>query len=115
MWWLRGRGLGGSSIINYMIAVRGNKIDYDRWAAMGNPGWSYNEVLPYFMKSEDINVELADSYYHQKGGYLGISDVPFRSDAAWSFVKAAQEAGHPYVDYNGKNQLGVMLLWKLLG
>lgn len=107
MWWPRGKGLGGSSLINYMIAVRGNKIDYDRWAAMSNPGWSYDDVLPYFMKSEDINVERADPYYHQKGGYLSISDVSFRSEAAAAYVRAAQEAGHTYVDYNGKRQLGV--------
>lgn len=107
MWWTRGKGLGGSSLLNFMIAVRGNKIDYDRWAAMGNPGWSYDDVFPYFLKSEDANIEIADPGYHHKGGYLGISDVPFRSDSSWAFVRAAQEAGHQYVDYNGKNQLGV--------
>lgn len=106
--WARGKVLGGTSIINYMIAVRGNKIDYDRWAAMGNPDWSYEDILPYFLKSEDSNIDISDPDYHQKGGYLSISDVPFRSEAAWAYVRAAQEAGHPYVDYNGKNQLGVM-------
>lgn len=108
MWWPRGKALGGTSIINYMIAVRGNKLDYDRWAAMGNPGWSYGEVLPYFMKSEDANIEISDRDYHRQGGSLGVSDVPHRSDSSWAFVKAAQEAGYPYVDYNGKNQLGVI-------
>lgn len=108
MWWVRGKGLGGTSVVNFMVAVRGNKLDYDRWAAMGNPGWSYEEVLPYFLKSEDINVETIDPDYHMKGGYLSISDVPYRSEAARAFVRAAQETGHPYVDYNGRDQLGVM-------
>nr|AEB91339.1 salicyl alcohol oxidase paralog 1 [Chrysomela lapponica] len=107
MEWPHGNALGGSSIINYMIFVRGNKLDYDRWAAKGNPGWSYDDVLPYFLKSEDAHIARSDKNYHQQGGYLTITDVPYRSKAADAYVKAAQEAGHAYVDYNGAQQLGV--------
>lgn len=107
MAWPRGRALGGTTVINYMIHVRGNKIDYDRWAAMGNPGWSYEEVLPYFIKSEDARIKRQDENYHGKGGYLTVEDVPHRTESARAFVEACQEAGYPLVDYNGKTQNGV--------
>ncbi|KAG5900287.1 hypothetical protein JTB14_000814 [Gonioctena quinquepunctata] len=107
MWWPHGRALGGSSVINYMLHVRGHPRDYDQWASMGNPGWSYEEVLPYFKKSEDAAMTREDPGYHQKGGYLSVSDVPYRTESAHAFVRAAQEAGHAYVDYNGKRQMGV--------
>lgn len=109
MSWPHGRALGGSTVINYMIAARGNPLDYDRWAQMGNEGWSYDEILPYFKKSEDMQVVVNDPNYHGKNGYLTISDVKYHTKASKVFLKAAQEAGYKYVDYNGKNQLGVML------
>src|SRR5689334_18659863 len=62
----RGRGLGGSSVINSMVYVRGHPRDYDRWAAQGNPGWSYVEVLPYFKKAEN-NTRGADEYHGTTG------------------------------------------------
>lgn len=104
--WPRGKALGGSSIINYMIHVRGNRYDYDRWAGLGNPGWSYRDVLPYFLKSEDSHLAVQDEGYHAKGGYLTISDVPTRSKSVRAFLEAARQAGHEILDYNGKNQLG---------
>lgn len=107
MAWPRGRALGGSTIINYMIHVRGNKLDYDEWAQNGNPGWSYQEVLPYFKKSENYLVRLQDKKYHNQGGYLNVEDVPYRSKSAEAFVEAAQERGYKFVDYNGPDQLGV--------
>ena len=71
--WPRGKVLGGSSVLNAMLYVRGNKRDYDRWSEMGNEGWDYESVLPYFVKSEDNKIrELADSPYHGTGGPLTI-------------------------------------------
>lgn len=109
MQWPHGKALGGSSIINYMIMVRGNSFDYDKWAQLGNPGWSYKEVLPYFKKLEDAHIKIKDEKYRGKGGYLTVTDVPYRTEAVKSYVQAAQEAGYLYVDYNGKHQLGVSL------
>nr|CAI5860487.1 unnamed protein product [Callosobruchus analis] len=90
-----------------MVCTRGNKLDYDHWEAMGNPGWSYKDLLPYFRKTEDANVAVNDTGYRGKGGPLGVSDIPFRTKFGDLFVKAAQQAGYPYVDYNGKQQMGV--------
>nr|CAH7718555.1 unnamed protein product [Callosobruchus chinensis] len=90
-----------------MACTRGNKMDYDNWAAMGNPGWSYKDLLPYFLKMEDANVAVNDSEYRAKGGPLAVSDVRFKTELGNAFVAAAQQAGFPYVDYNGKQQMGV--------
>ena len=71
--WPRGKSLGGSSAINYMLYIRGNRRDYDLWASLGNTGWSYDDVLPYFLKSEDQqNPYLAKNKYHATGGYLTV-------------------------------------------
>nr|XP_023024658.1 glucose dehydrogenase [FAD, quinone]-like [Leptinotarsa decemlineata] len=64
-------------------------------------------MLPYFLKSEDAHLERKDEEFHNEGGYFSVSDSPYRTEAAKAYVKAAQEAGYPYVDYNGKNQMGV--------
>lgn len=69
--WTRGKVLGGSSVLNTMLYIRGNKRDYDHWVAQGNEGWSYEEVLPYFKKSEDQrNPYLSKSKYHATGEIL---------------------------------------------
>ena len=104
--WPRGKVLGGSSSLNGLLYVRGQREDYDRWAALGNEGWSYREVLPYFKKSEDQ--ERGASEYHGVGGPLKVSDLRLRRPIADHFIQAAQEIGIPFNDdYNGARQEGV--------
>lgn len=71
--WPKGRVLGGTSVLNFLIHTKGHKLDYDNWAHLGNKGWSYEEVLPYFMKTENVKIpELRNSKYRGKSGYLDI-------------------------------------------
>ena len=105
-YWPRGRVLGGTDNFNNMQYVRGNKADYDEWARNGCTGWSYKEILPYFLKAEDILIDnLSKSRYHHKGGPIGVSDASV-STAPDVFVKAGKELGYEEVDYNGKKQEG---------
>ncbi|XP_029732237.2 glucose dehydrogenase [FAD, quinone] [Aedes albopictus] len=102
-----GRGLGGSTIINNMIYTRGNWRDFDGWNASGNPGWSYREVLPYYIKAEDANLrDFEDNGFHGKNGYLAVEDIPYRTPLATTFIQSAEMAGLPYIDYNSMDQLG---------
>ncbi len=102
----RGRVVGGSSAINGMTYVRGSREDYDDWAANGATGWSYDEVLPYFRRSED-NERGADAY-HGAGGPLGVSDGRSRHPLSDIFLEAAAQAGHvTNHDINGASQEGV--------
>nr|XP_016923973.1 glucose dehydrogenase [FAD, quinone] [Drosophila suzukii] len=104
----RGKVLGGTSSINYMIYNRGNRRDFDGWAAAGNPGWSYEEVLPYFLRSERAQLQgLENSPYHNHSGPLSVEYVRFRSQLVDAFVEASVEAGLPRTDYNGESQFGV--------
>ncbi len=104
--WPRGKVLGGSSSLNGLLYVRGQAEDYDRWEALGNKGWSYKDVLPYFKKSED-QARGADEY-HGVGGLLKVSDLRLRRPIAEFFVKAATQIGIPLnKDYNGEKQEGV--------
>ena len=104
--WPRGKVLGGSSSLNGLLYVRGQAEDYDRWAELGNVGWSYNEVLPYFKKSEDQS--RGESKYHGVGGLLKVSDLRLRRPIADFFIKAATQIGIPLNDdYNGETQEGV--------
>ncbi|XP_060533150.1 glucose dehydrogenase [FAD, quinone]-like [Cylas formicarius] len=108
--WPRGKVLGGSSVLNAMLYVRGNKKDYDRWAEVGNRGWSYEEVLPYFKKSEDIRIpEYMDDPYHGRNGYLSVEHFRYRSPLAGWFLHAANEAGYDIRDINGEYQTGFSL------
>ena len=105
----RGKAWGGSSSTNAMAYVRGNKADYDEWASLGNQGWSYEEVLPYFIRSEH-NEQYGGTYHGQKGE-LNVTYPRQDQPLARAFVKACTEAGIPEVaDYNGAHQLGASLL-----
>jgi choline dehydrogenase len=104
--WPRGKTLGGASSINGMLYVRGNPADYDNWAQMGCRGWSYDEVLPFFRKSETYRG--GDPEYRSQGGPLIVEDYRTILDLTHRFVEAAQQAGYPFTpDYNGKQQEGV--------
>lgn len=104
--WPRGKGLGGSSSINGLLYVRGQKEDYDHWAQSGNQGWSYDEVLPYFKRSESY--ELGESELHGANGGLAVSKIRAKSKISEAFIQSAVEMGVPYTDdYNGKDQEGV--------
>jgi choline dehydrogenase-like flavoprotein len=102
----RGKVLGGSSSLNAMIYVRGQRQDYDDWAAGGNPGWSFDAVLPYFQRAED-NVRGADAL-HGTGGPLHVMDLTSPNPLGARFVEAARQAGYPVnPDFNGPSQEGV--------
>jgi choline dehydrogenase-like flavoprotein len=102
----RGKVLGGSSSINAMIYLRGQRADYDNWAAEGNPGWSFNEVLPYFKRAEH-NTRGADAW-HGSGGPLQVQDLGQPNRCSALFVTAARQAGHALnPDFNGATQEGV--------
>ena len=104
--WPRGRILGGTSILNAMQYTRGSKYDYNEWAANGCKGWSYKDVLPYFLKSEDMQIdELKSSKYHSTGGRLAVSGgrITPLSDL---YMRAGEDLGWKVSDYNGADQEG---------
>uniref|UniRef100_A0A1I8N355 Glucose-methanol-choline oxidoreductase N-terminal domain-containing protein n=1 Tax=Musca domestica TaxID=7370 RepID=A0A1I8N355_MUSDO len=100
----RGKVMGGSSVLNYMMYTRGNRRDYDTWAALGNEGWSYKDVLPYFKKLEGSMVPEADAEYVGRQGPVRVSCPKRHSKVAEAFVKAGPEDGTARCDYNGKKQ-----------
>ncbi|XP_037581983.1 glucose dehydrogenase [FAD, quinone]-like [Dermacentor silvarum] len=106
--WPRGKVLGGSSILNYMLYIRGNRRDYDRWEQqLGCEGWGWRSVLPYFIKSEDNrDPVIAHNGYHGRGGYLTVSTPPYASPLAHAFVEAGETLGYPNIDLNGPFQTG---------
>jgi choline dehydrogenase len=108
LYWPRGKVLGGSSAINAMIYIRGNRADYDSWRDLGNAGWGFVEVLPYFKKSE--NQERGASEYHGVGGPVNVADPRYVNPLTRTFLAAAEEigiVGNP--DFNGAEQDGAAL------
>ncbi|HEV2546930.1 MAG TPA: choline dehydrogenase [Stellaceae bacterium] len=105
MFWPRGRTLGGSSSINAMVYIRGQAADYDRWRQLGNAGWSYDNVLPFFRKAER-NERLHDEF-HGSNGPLNVGERPYTNVLSKVFVEAAQQSGIPFnADFNGASQYG---------
>ena len=102
----RGKTLGGSSAINAMVYVRGHQHDYDDWAALGNQGWAWKDVLPYFLKSE--HNERIQNQWHGQHGPLNVAELQSPSGARDAFVAGAKEACFPLNnDFNGPEQEGV--------
>ncbi|MBN8893794.1 MAG: choline dehydrogenase [Rhodanobacter sp.] len=106
LWWPRGKTLGGSSSINAMCYIRGVAADYDGWAeASGDPRWSWREVLPWFLRSEDNS--RGASELHGTGGPLGVSDLRHRNELSIALIDAAGSAGYPRNDdFNGEQLAG---------
>ncbi|MEM1430546.1 MAG: choline dehydrogenase [Pseudomonadota bacterium] len=104
--WPRGKVLGGSSSINGMMYMRGNRADYDDWRQMGLTGWGYRDVLPYFLRSEDHADRKGP--YHGKGGPLRVVTAKAENPLYADFLAAAEAAGHPRTqDHNGARQEGL--------
>ncbi|XP_054004388.1 glucose dehydrogenase [FAD, quinone]-like [Hylaeus anthracinus] len=106
--WPRGKVMGGSSVLNYMIATRGNPLDYDRWAKMGNPGWAYKDVLKYFKKLENVQIPdiRKDKKFRGTKGPVSLDYAPYHTPMLPAFLEGGQELGYPLVDYNGEKQIG---------
>ncbi len=108
LYWPRGKMIGGSGSMNAMIYIRGNPCDYDDWAGLGNDGWGFQDVLPYFKKSE--RQERGASEYHGASGPLHVADLRCVNPLTRSFLAAAQELGIPAnADFNGATQDGAGL------
>lgn len=103
----RGKVLGGTSVVNGMMYMRGTKEDYDEWEAMGNPGWNYENVLKYFKRLED-NQDFED-YFHAKGGLQSIGRCPYIPPISEDFLNAGVENGLEIHDLNSANSSGIML------
>lgn len=105
LFWPRGKTLGGSSSINAQCYVRGNPADYDHWAELGNRGWGYRDLLPYFRKSE--NFEAGASEYHGAGGGYNVASLRCTNPLSHVFVRAAEECGFPRNDdFSGPSEEG---------
>lgn len=105
--WPSGKAVGGTSVINDLLYSRGNKYDYDEWQSLGNDGWNYRDVLPYFIKSERaVGMDDIDLDYHGTDGYLNVEHSPYRSPLVKTFLKSASEFGYPTTDINGRSPFG---------
>jgi choline dehydrogenase len=105
LYWPRGKTLGGSSSINAMVYIRGQAADYERWRQLGNPGWSYQDVLPFFRQAE--RNERVHDRFHGQDGPLNVAERPYTNPLSRVFLEAAQQAGIPAnPDFNGESQWG---------
>jgi len=112
---LQGRVVGGSGSLNGLIYNRGQRADFDQWAQMGNTGWDYESVLPYFIKSENYSGK-GESAFHGRGGGLQISDFNWQHDLCERFIEGAQSLNIPRnFDYNGAIQEGVGYFQRIIG
>lgn len=111
---MRGKVLGGCTSVHAMLHVRGNRRDFDTWNFLGNEGWAYKNVLPYFIKYEDF--ETGASEYHGSGGPLSVRYNPLPSEAAKAFLEGVVELGFkgPNWDYNGAEQENTAGLYQLV-
>ena len=101
----RGKTLGGSSSINAMLYVRGHRWDYDHWSELGNNGWSYDEVLPYFIKAE--HNEILDDEFHGQNGPLNVTKIRHENRPTKDFVETGSKIFGYNDDFNGENQEGI--------
>lgn len=109
--WSRGRVMGGSSAINYMIYIRGAPQDFDSWAAEGNPGWSWREVFPYFLKSErNHNLDKVEAQFHSADGLLDVGFFPYQDGNVFTIIDGLQEYGFLLADENGQRQIDTVTL-----
>lgn len=105
--WPKGRALGGTSVVNFLLYQRGHQRDFNDWAELGNPGWSYDEVLPYFIKSERANLPHAkQSRFHGTQGYVSVEHAPYTTRLLDAFLKAGSELGYETIDPNEESLLG---------
>ncbi|XP_046384930.1 glucose dehydrogenase [FAD, quinone]-like [Ischnura elegans] len=116
--WPRGKVLGGSSVLNYMIYTRGHPKDYDEWEQQGNRGWGFRDVLKYFKKSANAHIpgvfggsDGNRSPYHSSGGYLDVEHLRYRTPLSNAYISAFEEIGIRYnPDYNGEYMEGMSYL-----
>lgn len=110
--WPRGKSLGGTTVLNYMVYSRGSRKDYDSWEQQGSHGWGYDDVLPYFLRSEDMRIpDLAnDKKYHSTDGELVVTRPPYHTQSASDFVEAGIQSGYKEIDYNGESEIGFSIL-----
>ncbi|XP_026482376.1 glucose dehydrogenase [FAD, quinone]-like [Ctenocephalides felis] len=105
----RGKALGGTSVINYMVYVRGNKYDFNTWQHLGNTGWGYYNILKYFKKSEDMQIKhLQNSPFHSTSGYLTVDLNKYQTHLDDLLIQAGRELGYWNNDNNGANQTGIL-------
>ncbi|EDS37178.1 glucose dehydrogenase [Culex quinquefasciatus] len=105
--WPKGRGLGGTSLINFLIYTRGHRRDYDDWERAGNFGWGYRDVLRYFKKSERVKIsKLKRSPYHSDNGYMDIEYSSYETPMLRSFIEAGKQMGYQETDPNGDVLMG---------